>query len=45
LLEEFFYKRTYDDRATTAIGVDEVFNAVMDQLEPAIRMADPISVK
>ena len=34
LLEEFFYKRGYDERATTAISVDEVFNAVMRQLEP-----------
>ena len=33
LLEEFFYKRGYDERATTAISVDEVFNAVMAQLE------------
>jgi ADP-heptose:LPS heptosyltransferase len=33
LLAEFFYKRGYDERATTAISVDEVFNAVMAQLE------------
>ena len=33
LLEEFFYKRGYDERATTAITVDEVFDAVMAQLE------------
>ena len=33
LLEEFFYKRGYDERAVTAISVDEVFNAVMSQLE------------
>jgi heptosyltransferase-2 len=33
LLEEFFYKRGYDERATTAITVDEVFEAVMAQLE------------
>jgi heptosyltransferase-2 len=33
LLEKFFYKRGYDERATTAISVDEVFNAVMAQLE------------
>lgn len=33
LLEEFFYKRGYDERATKAISVDEVFNAVMTQLE------------
>ena len=33
LLEEFFYKRGYNERATTAITVDEVFDAVMHQLE------------
>jgi heptosyltransferase-2 len=33
VLEEFFYKRGYDERATTAITVDEVFAAVIDQLE------------
>ena len=35
LLEEFFYKRGYEERATTAITVDEVFDAVMHQLETA----------
>src|SRR5437764_1056071 len=35
LLEEFFYKRGYDERATTAITVDEVFKAVIRQLEPS----------
>jgi heptosyltransferase-2 len=35
LLEEFFYKRRYDERATTAISVDEVFDAVVAQLETA----------
>jgi ADP-heptose:LPS heptosyltransferase len=33
LLEEFFYKREYDKRATTAISVDEVLDAVMAQFE------------
>src|ERR1043166_1313961 len=33
LLEEFFYKRGYDERATKAITVDEVFDTVMSQLE------------
>jgi heptosyltransferase-2 len=33
LLEEFFYKRGYDERAATAIAVDQVFAAVIDQLE------------
>ena len=35
LLEEFFYKRGYDERAATAIPVDEVISAVMAQLEAA----------
>jgi heptosyltransferase-2 len=33
LLGEFFYKRGYDERATKAITVDEVFDSVMSQLE------------
>jgi ADP-heptose:LPS heptosyltransferase len=33
LLEEFFYKREYDKRATTVVSVDEVLDAVMAQLE------------
>jgi lipopolysaccharide heptosyltransferase II len=33
VLEEFFYKRGYNKRATTAIGVDEVEVAVVTQLE------------
>ena len=33
LLEEFFYKRGYDQRATTAISVDQVFDAVIAKLE------------
>jgi len=32
LLDQFFYKRGYDERATTAISVNEVFEAVMTQL-------------
>ena len=39
LLEEFFYKRGYDERATTGISVDEVFNAVMAQFESAASAA------
>src|SRR5262249_46289618 len=35
LLEEFFYQRGYDERATTAITVAEVFDAVMAQLKAA----------
>jgi ADP-heptose:LPS heptosyltransferase len=37
LLEEFFYKRGYDDRATTAITLDEVLRAVMSQLEASVQ--------
>jgi len=35
LLGQFFYKRGYDERATTAISVGQVFDAVMAQLEGA----------
>jgi ADP-heptose:LPS heptosyltransferase len=45
LLEEFFYKRTYDNRATTAIGVDEVLGAVLAQLESAVPVANRIIAK
>jgi heptosyltransferase II len=38
LLEEFFYKRGYDERATTAITVEQVFRAVMAQLETAVKV-------
>ena len=37
LLGEFFYKRGYEERATTAINVAEVFDAVMDQLKAGQR--------
>lgn len=35
LLEEFFYQRGFDERATTAIRVDEVLSAVVKRLEPS----------
>jgi heptosyltransferase-2 len=35
VLGEFFYKRGHDERATTAIGVDEVFSTVINQLNAA----------
>jgi len=35
LLEEFFYARGYDGRATTAINIDRVFSAVTNQLKAA----------
>jgi heptosyltransferase II len=37
LLGDYFYQRGYDRRATTAISIDEVFDAVMAQLDaPAV---------
>jgi len=36
LLEEFFYKRGNDERATTAISLEEVFRAVTRQLMSAM---------
>jgi ADP-heptose:LPS heptosyltransferase len=46
LLEEFFYKRGYDERATAAIAVDEVESAVLAQLEAADhRIANHATVK
>ena len=44
LLEQFFYKRGYDERATTAISVDEVFDAVMAQLEASTSLANRTAV-
>jgi ADP-heptose:LPS heptosyltransferase len=43
LLEEFFYKRGYDERATTAISVDEVFNAVIARLDAGAAIMDSAS--
>ncbi|HEV8485615.1 MAG TPA: hypothetical protein VGV87_18880 [Blastocatellia bacterium] len=40
LLDEFFYKRGYDERATTAITVKEVFDAVTAQLEAPVAIAN-----
>jgi hypothetical protein len=45
LLEQFFYKRGYDERATMAISVDEVFDAVMTQLEATVQVPDRVAVK
>jgi ADP-heptose:LPS heptosyltransferase len=44
LLGEFFYKRGYDERATKAISVDEVFDAVMSQLKLSSPPAIPATV-
>jgi heptosyltransferase-2 len=38
-LKEFFYKRSYDERATKAITLDEVFGAVMAQLDASAVIA------
>jgi len=40
LLEEFFYKRGLDPRATVSINIDEVFDATMRQLEASHRNGD-----
>jgi heptosyltransferase-2 len=45
LLEEFFYKRGYDKRATTAISVDQVFDAIIAQLADAKPMAKALSAQ
>lgn len=45
LLEEFFYKRGYDERATTAISVDEAERAVVMNLEAAASTPKHVSVK
>jgi lipopolysaccharide heptosyltransferase II len=45
LLEKFFYKRGYDERATTAITVNEVEVAVMEQLEGTAPVASATAVK
>jgi ADP-heptose:LPS heptosyltransferase len=42
LLDEFFYKRNFDKRATTAISLDEVFSAVMNEVKPANHAGDEI---
>jgi heptosyltransferase-2 len=42
LLEEFFYARGYDARATMAISVDEVVSAVVKQLRAAAPAAWPM---
>jgi heptosyltransferase-2 len=45
LLEEFFYKRGYDERATRAISVDQVFEAVIAQLEATAPATNPAMVR
>ena len=43
LLEEFFYKRGYDERATRAITVDEVIDAVMTQLDTTAPKSEAVT--
>ena len=45
LLEEFFYKRGYDERATTAISIGEVYDSVMAQLQPTVLDESAATVK
>jgi len=45
LLEDFFYKRGYDKRATTAITVEEVFDAVITQLQTLATVAKVATVQ
>ena len=45
LLKEFFYKRERDERATTAISVDEVFNAVISHLEAFMPVESSVVVR
>jgi hypothetical protein len=45
LLEEFFYRREYDCRATTAISVDEVLSTVLAQLKTPAQATNHITVK
>ena len=40
LLERFFYKRDFDTAATTAIRLDDVFDAVMERLKKPRRSPD-----
>jgi ADP-heptose:LPS heptosyltransferase len=44
VVEQFFYKRGYDTRATTAISVDEVFDSVMAQLNRSRTPAVPATI-
>jgi heptosyltransferase II len=45
LLEQFFYKRGYDKRATSAISVNEVFEAVIGQLDATAPAASGAAVQ
>jgi len=41
-LEEFFYKRDYNIRATTAITIEEVERAVLHQIQLSKVVAEPV---
>jgi len=45
ILEQFFYKRGYDERATRAISVDRVLEAVMAHLENTALLAGRTGIK
>jgi hypothetical protein len=45
LLEEFFYKRGFDRRATTAISLEQVCSAVTSQLEVTTKPRNEVSVE
>ena len=45
LMEEFFYQRGYDRRATTAITVKQVFDAVITQLQTRATVAKVATVQ
>ena len=45
LLQDFFYKREYDNRGTTTISVEEVLGAVMTQLEASSPVGNRITIK
>jgi lipopolysaccharide heptosyltransferase II len=45
LLEEFFYKRENDNRATKAISIEEVEDAVLKQLQATVPIANQITVR
>ena len=42
-LKEFFYKRGYDERATRAITVDEVLDAVITQLDTTASKSEAVT--
>jgi ADP-heptose:LPS heptosyltransferase len=43
LLDEFFYKRGYDERATRTITVDKVLDAVITQLDTTASKSEAVT--